>query len=121
MTADLADQLRAAIDQHERDVEGSNHICDCGMPGCVDGKIRDVLLRSITAHRRIVERHTPRPADEPGWECSWCNSDAVDQHNERPYKRDWPCPDLRDLAGIYLERVADEADPKLSQADSPHG
>ncbi len=90
---DLADQLRAALDQHERDVEGSNHICDCGIPGCVDGKIRDVLLRSIAAHRRIVERHAPRQIHTEQF-CERCSDDRHDT--------EWPCPDLRDIASIYL-------------------
>jgi hypothetical protein len=55
------------------------------------------VLRTIAAHRAILDRHSTtglvivgnRPRDPN--QCVWCADD-------------WPCPDVRDLVSIYESR-----------------
>jgi hypothetical protein len=58
------------------------------------------VLRTIAAHRRIVERHRPaleRPSPL-GTLCHYCSpGEAQTEH---------PCADLRDIASIYLTDTA---------------
>ncbi len=119
---DLVDRLRAARDRHEQvalaATPGPWHALDGGVVdddheqwpvADTDSKRNredrvfiaangpDVVLRTVAAHRRIVERHQPdleRP-NPLGTLCRYCSPPGLAQTA-------WPCPDLRDSASIYL-------------------
>jgi hypothetical protein len=120
--ADLADQIAAALDQAERQARAATpgpwHALDGGVTDddheqwpvadidstdsradrvFIAANSPDVALRVIAAHRSVVERHQPDP-DRPsplGTLCEYCSPPGLAQ-------TEWPCPDLRDIASIYL-------------------
>jgi hypothetical protein len=66
-----------------------------------------MALRTVAAHREILDRHAPRPiingSSEPrGVECSVCVADVNFWVDSIDYE-DWPCADVRSLAAIYRE------------------
>jgi hypothetical protein len=52
------------------------------------------VLRQVTAYRRILARHSPRPSGPPNtWVTPQCGWPSLN-----------PCPDVRDLLSIYSDR-----------------
>lgn len=53
------------------------------------------VLRTVAAHRAILERHQPMTAGS----CDWCWGNAY-----REEESAWPCADVRSIAAIYTDR-----------------
>jgi uncharacterized protein DUF6221 len=67
------------------------------------------VLRTIQAHRRLLDRHSPRPLmNNDGvrvveMQCSACVAvDEIDWFNDEIAYETYPCDDVRDLASIYF-------------------
>lgn len=100
MTGDLVERLRAALDETEviaRVADGACvhvEICDEGVEwhsGDFDAPAH--VLRSVAAHRKILDRHAPR-TNILGLHCAYCSG--------ADWQLDWPCDDLLDVASIYF-------------------
>jgi hypothetical protein len=96
----LVEWLRGSLDEHERAANDvSRHGCDCMDVDCADSALREVVVRTVAAHREILDRHSPvelvLPAGRVQWLCGQCDieSDA------------WPCADVRSLAAIYRDQT----------------
>jgi hypothetical protein len=115
MAEDLLTRLRAAIDATEAEAlkhtdggdepeafraeKESNYPCNPYLR-----VNRDWALRWVAAAREVLERHVsepwppagrPRDLDRPDHRvCTECCRD-------REFVEDWPCPDVRALAGVY--------------------
>lgn len=88
---DLLSWLREALDEHERTANDvSRHGCDCMDVDCADSALREAVLRTVAAHREILDRHERMGNGD----CDYCwrNPDAS-----------WPCADVRSLAAIYRD------------------
>lgn len=109
MTGDLVERLRAALDRAEE-------IADAAIrppsPPWASARLwrqrpenaafmaangPDVVLRSVAAHRKILDRHAPRETSD-GAACTAC---LVTWHYEID-NEPWPCSDVRALASIYF-------------------
>lgn len=56
------------------------------------------VLRSVAAHRKILDRHAPR-TNILGLHCAYCSG--------ADWQLDWPCDDLLDVASIYFPEAPD--------------
>lgn len=120
---DLLSWLRSAVDEHER-IALRAHPADIPwirsqivLTAEAGTDVFDALvavadpahvLRTVAAHREILDRHKPRNVMNNdgvrviGVECSWCvipNDGYLTTMRE-----DWPCPDVRSLAAIYRDQ-----------------
>jgi hypothetical protein len=65
------------------------------------------VLRTVAAHREILDRHQPRPYEDGGDppdhdECSVCIREISFWMHEAYHER-YPCPDVRALARVYRD------------------
>lgn len=93
MTTGLVEWLRSQLDADEAANRGVMSLWE-GMCGWSPNQV----LRTVAAHRAILDRHHGVEMILPGgrvqWLCAQCDieSDA------------WPCDDVRALASIYEDR-----------------
>jgi hypothetical protein len=103
MAEDLLTQLRAALDEDERvalaEIEGQRN---AEYPRYFGHQARHDparVLRWVAAAREVLDRHrviefTTRHGKKIA-DCTWCSDTRGDS------TEDWPCPDVRALAGVY--------------------
>lgn len=111
---DLVEWLRAALDETERLAQAVTSPDWTDVYGAASATARpfvatrgpDFVLRTVQAHREILDRHSPRKVmNNDGvrviaTECGYCTEGSDDLGS---IHADWPCPDVRSLARIYRE------------------
>lgn len=113
---DLIERLRGAlyererrIDRRERDAELRAEPRERWQQHHYAAAERLERLRTIHAHRKILDRHAPRPLmNNDGvrvveMQCSACVAvDGIDWFNDEIAYKTYPCDDVRALASIYF-------------------
>jgi hypothetical protein len=119
VTGDLVERLRAELDRLEavaraamdRESEWWWDRPESPAEEHIRAWRPEVVLRTIQAHRAILDRHKAVPgAEQPV--CDVCGFLAWD--DEQMYGDPYPCPDVRSIAAIYLPDTADHI-----HADAP--
>ena len=101
MSTDLVSWLRQAMTDLEREANRDEPGCLCRDLGCHHTEARDTILRTVAAHRAILDEH--RPEADIGWDPGpdWCGTCRYDGGLDRFV---YPCPTLRLIAAIYESR-----------------